>query len=241
MFKLATTSRPALYAALAALAAVIFVACTQQQREITFLPEEVIWPGFHPLCVTRSDASFVTVRALHRATGELRVVSACSVGELLLALRPVVESEYGNDDQRITASDYDFSPHPWALFSSLKPGSLACVYEGGQFLWSGWRIGHVTTVEVRLVDGIGEVKRRPVESTTLSLRPLVLELSGFLSDSECDYARHFAQQKLVLRYKPGQKYSAHGDYFSANEYHQNVQMLRSVEYGERNRLATDFW
>jgi len=45
----------------------------------------------------------------------------------------------------------------------------------------------------------------------------------------------------VVRYKKGQKYGAHRDFFNPNDYHKQPQKLRSVEYGARNRLATVFW
>jgi len=45
----------------------------------------------------------------------------------------------------------------------------------------------------------------------------------------------------VVRYTVGQKYGAHRDFFNPNDYHKQPQMLRSVEYGARNRLATVFW
>jgi len=45
----------------------------------------------------------------------------------------------------------------------------------------------------------------------------------------------------VVRYEEGQKYGAHRDFFSANDYQQQPDMLTNVEYGARNRLATLFW
>ena len=45
----------------------------------------------------------------------------------------------------------------------------------------------------------------------------------------------------VVRYEEGQKYGAHRDFFNPNDYHRQPSMLRAVEYGARNRLATVFW
>ena len=45
----------------------------------------------------------------------------------------------------------------------------------------------------------------------------------------------------VVRYEVGQKYGAHRDFFNPNDYHRQPHMLRNVEYGGRNRLATVFW
>ena len=39
----------------------------------------------------------------------------------------------------------------------------------------------------------------------------------------------------VVRYEEGQKYGAHRDFFNPNDYHRQPSMLRSVEYGARNR------
>mmetsp|Transcript_7052 Transcript_7052/g.18410 ORF Transcript_7052/g.18410 Transcript_7052/m.18410 type:complete len:338 (+) Transcript_7052:380-1393(+) len=180
----------------------------------------------------------------------------------------------------------------------LEKGDLACVYEGGQFLWPGWEIGHVTHMEVPILDAsTREETWRTIPIKTVSLRPLVFVLEGFLADDECEYIISYASKRLVpsplahmdssnrqernvrtstqtfmerggsrvilnlehrahnltrlpynlgeniqvVKYQKGQKYGAHRDFFSANDYHQQPTMLDSVEYGARNRLATLFW
>mgnify|MGYP002883495334 CR=1 FL=1 len=45
----------------------------------------------------------------------------------------------------------------------------------------------------------------------------------------------------VLRYEHMEHYSAHHDFFNPKEYANNPQMLREVEGGARNRLATVFF
>jgi len=268
-----------------------------------------VWPGFHPLCVDMLEADgSVTVRALVRATGEVRTVRAPSVPALLDSLKPLLASTYGDDDPTIVASDYDFPKHAWLMYtllgdplertSQLRPGMLAGLYEGGQFILPGWKIGHVTYIDIPLVDQDTHVESfRTIPVRTVSLRPLVFSLEGFLTDEECDDVISWAKQRLVpsrlafmdgsdkddagvrtstqvfmprggagtisalehrahnltrlpyslgesiqvLRYEEGQRYGAHRDYFSANDYHQQPSMLSKVEYGARNRLATIFW
>lgn len=281
-------------------------ACLRQQRELTYT--NAVWPGFHPLCVESASSGSVAVRALVRETGEVRTVRAPSVPALLGALKPLLESTYGDDDPTIVASEYDYPKHEWRMFTplgdpldhaaQLSAGALANVYEGGQFILPGWSIGHVTYVEIPVVDQETHVESfRTIPVRTVSLRPLAFSLEGFLTDEECDFVIGWAKQRLVrsrlafmdgsnkeeedvrtstqvfmprggsrtiadlehrahnltrlpyslgeniqvLKYEPGQKYGAHRDYFSANDYHNQPGMLSSVEYGARNRLATVFW
>ena len=166
------------------------------------------------------------------------------------------------------------------------------LYTGGQFVWPGVRIGHKIPVPVPVVGG-----HKIVTLTTVSLRPMALVLSDFLSDDECDFIKDYAHNRMVpsglatmdntagsqedvrtstqtfmerngspqiraleerahnltrlpydlgeniqvVRYKVGQKYGAHRDFFNPNDYHRQPQMLRYVEYGGRNRMATVFW
>ena len=177
-------------------------------------------------------------------------------------------------------------------FASLGRGAALWLYTGGQFIWPGVRLGHQMEVPIPLPGG----DHKMVTLTTRSLRPTVLELSGFLSDDECAYIKKYASSRMVpsgvatmdssgdtrdvrtstqtflerngspqiraleerahnltrlpydlgeniqvVRYEVGQKYGAHRDFFNPNDYHRQPHMLRSVEYGARNRLATVFW
>jgi len=263
----------------------------------------------------------------------------------------LAEGEFRQVDQMVSTSAYDFHPNPWRLFTTnggpvlsgadlgqLGPGAALWLYTGGQFLWPGVRIGHKFRVPIPRVAEDGEhSETKMVEMTTASLRPLVLVLSGFLSDGECDFIKSYAASRMVpsglavmdganpdpnpdpnprshgrrhradtpslrrpvaaltpplaragtrgdqsdvrtstqtfmqrggspriraleerahnltrlpydngeniqvVRYEKGQKYGAHRDFFNPNDYHRQPSMLRSVEYGARNRLATVFW
>jgi len=202
----------------------------------------------------------------------------------------------------ISTSEYEFPPNPWKLFTAvggpvetdadlrfLGGGAAVYLYVGGQFIWPGVRIGHKISVPVPVAGG-----HKHVTLTTVSLRPMALVLSGFLTPDECDFIKQYAANRMVpsglammdstagnqddvrtstqtfmerngspqiraleerahnltrlpyelgeniqvVRYKVGQKYGAHRDFFNPNDYHRQPQMLRSVEYGGRNRMAT---
>lgn len=93
-------------------------------------------------------------------------------------------------DPMISNSAYDFVPNPWRLFTSrgepvetdadladLGKGASLYLYTGGQFIWPGVRLGHKTQVPIPVADGTpGGYKL--VEMETLSLRPVVMGLSG---------------------------------------------------------------
>jgi len=231
------------------------------------------------------------------------------VGVLLEQLKAsLLEREFQPVDAMVSTSAYDFPPNPWALFTevggpvssdddlrALGAGAAVYLYTGGQFIWPGVRLGHKTRVPIPITDG-SEGSHKIVEMTTMSLRPLVFVLSGFLTEEECAFIKGYAASRMVpsglammdssgdsrdvrtstqtfmerngspqirsleerahnltrlpydlgeniqvVRYKVGQKYGAHRDFFNPNDYHRQPQMLRSVEYGARNRLATVFW
>jgi hypothetical protein len=275
--------------------------CLKQQQQLTYIP--ATWPGFHALCVESSAPGELVVRALVREDGAARTVRGASVRAVLDALQPILASDYGKDDPTIVDSVYAYPPHPWELFSpvgehitdggaQLKAGDLACVYEGGQFIWPGWAIGHVTNIEVPVVDArTHEEAWRVVPITTVSLRPLAFELSGFLTDDECELIIDYAAKRLVpsglahmdatnkadtdvrtstqtfmerggvrwilnlehrahnltrlpyalgeniqvVKYEKGQKYGAHRDFFSANDYQQQPAMCARAASRARSR------
>ena len=295
--------------------------CITSQEELMTVPVE--WPGFHALCIANvNDKASVSV-LLHPNSGKRaksagpRTMVAMDEGvvssdntPLLDALlsklsAELLEHEFKQVDTMISTSAYDFPPNPWRLytqrghlidsdedFASLGRGAALWLYTGGQFIWPGVRLGHQMEVPIPLPGG----DHKMVTLTTRSLRPTVLELSGFLSDDECAYIKKYASSRMVpsgvatmdssgdtrdvrtstqtflerngspqiraleerahnltrlpydlgeniqvVRYEVGQKYGAHRDFFNPNDYHRQPHMLRSVEYGARNRLATVFW
>jgi len=182
------------------------MSCLEKQHQLTYM--KAVWPGMHPLCVLRTEGEGLTVYALPRKTGKVQTVTAESLSSLLEVLTPTLESDYGDDDPTIEEEPYEYEKHPWKVFTpqgesisaalDLSPGDLALIYEGGQFIWPGWELGHVTRVNIPLVDDrTGKESFRTVEMTTVSLRPLAFEVHGLLADSECEYVKDYAATRLV--------------------------------------------
>lgn len=71
-------------------------------------------------------------------------------------------------------------------YADLVDGLVLC-YTGGRFQWPGVRVGYVRPLA--LPDGVKELQ-------TLSLKPLVFSISGFLAPDECDYIRTEASPHL---------------------------------------------
>ena len=65
------------------------------------------------------------------------------------------------------------------------------VYEGGQFVWPGIAVGYERNVNLYSImppqDPDMSDQHRTVTLKTMSLRPLVLQVDGFLTNDECDY------------------------------------------------------
>lgn len=103
-----------------------------------------------------------------------------------------VIGENSDIDQRHSSNDI--------LHSFLHHG-IFLVYQGGQFIWPGVRVGYERTVELYSIMPPGspsfdENMKRNVTIQTLSIRPLVLSVNGFLSESECDHIQTMAQPTM---------------------------------------------
>jgi len=106
---------------------------------------------------------------------------------------------------------------PWAVFSALgdrivgedsninEPGfdeqvirqltssEMVILTEGGNWIWPGVAEGFRRTVEVSTPKFD---KARTVTIETLSLRPLVVSIEGFLDDDECEYIQRIAGPRV---------------------------------------------
>lgn len=104
---------------------------------------------------------------------------------------------------------------PWAVFSALgerivgendrvssnedvinklASSEMVVVAEGGNWIWPGVHEGFRRTVE--LDPSASSKSQKQVTIETLSLRPLVVSVEGFLSDEECDYIAEIASPQV---------------------------------------------
>ena len=76
------------------------------------------------------------------------------------------------------------------------------IFEGGQFIWPGVRLGFSRKVNLYSIMPPGDElpdavdKHREVTLHTMSLSPLVLMVDDFLSDEECDYIQTRAEPTM---------------------------------------------
>lgn len=77
---------------------------------------------------------------------------------------------------------------------------MVIIFQGGQFIWPGVRIGFKRTIELYSVmpggsPAMGD-KKRNATLETLSLEPLVFSVEGFLDDTECDFFQEEAAPSM---------------------------------------------
>mmetsp|Transcript_35437 Transcript_35437/g.77715 ORF Transcript_35437/g.77715 Transcript_35437/m.77715 type:complete len:498 (+) Transcript_35437:99-1592(+) len=83
--------------------------------------------------------------------------------------------------------------------ASLIKSEMVIIMEGGSWTWPGVRIGFTRTIDLySIMPGPpgtrlgGEEKKRTAEIETLSLKPLVVSVKGFIEPDECDYIQEEA-------------------------------------------------
>lgn len=84
------------------------------------------------------------------------------------------------------------------IMSAIVASGMIIIEQGGNWLWPGVREGFERTIELTSLSGDSElsVSSRNITIETLSLRPLVLSIKGFLSEDECDYIAAKAEPTL---------------------------------------------
>lgn len=106
---------------------------------------------------------------------------------------------------------------PWAMFSlngqllvqetheqvnmeGLVQMGLVLIFQGGQFVWPGVRIGYKRTIDLYSTMPVGSPdmgnKMRQATLETISLQPLVFSVEGFLDGQECDWIQQEAAPTL---------------------------------------------
>jgi hypothetical protein len=144
------------------------------------------------------------------ATLRRRHLSSPLLSALIQALRSdLLARERQNVDPTISTSIYHHRAQPWRLFTAaghrlradadlhaLEEGSALWLYTGGQFLWPGMHIGHTFTA-LHVAQATTDAQPRPVTMRTLSLRPLVFHVSGFLSETEAQGFKEHARKRML--------------------------------------------
>jgi prolyl 4-hydroxylase len=91
------------------------------------------------------------------------------------------------------------------VMNTIIASGMIVAIQGGNWLWPGVREGFQRTIElgpiqmesdIAAASGEGGGGSRNVTIETLSLKPLVLSIKGFLSEEECDYIAKKAEPSL---------------------------------------------
>lgn len=73
------------------------------------------------------------------------------------------------------------------IIGSITASGMIVVTQGGNWMWPGVREGFQRTIELEPPPNSDTSETRNVTIETLSLKPLVVSIEGFLSGEECDY------------------------------------------------------
>lgn len=104
---------------------------------------------------------------------------------------PSGERMIGELDEVTNGDGVGSSKH---IMSSIVASGMVVVSQGGNWLWPGVREGFQRTIELASSDDAAGSRNITIE--TLSLKPLVLSVKGFLTDDECDYIAKQAEPTL---------------------------------------------
>ncbi len=80
---------------------------------------------------------------------------------------------------------------PAAIARAFAQCGVVYVYEGGNFIWPGIRVGHNITLQT------GDEKFGEVTLTTLSLQPRVFTIDPLLTEKECNWVIKKAEPEMV--------------------------------------------
>ncbi|OWZ22029.1 hypothetical protein PHMEG_0003319 [Phytophthora megakarya] len=155
------------------------VDCTVAEQ---YLTEEVPVKGFHVLCIKKRGRELDVIAYKDGNAPSMKLQSEMEFTHLKKQLETSLEILQPKDDVALKYKQ------PYAFFTPIGKrletiedvvDNVVFLFEGGQFIWPGIRIGHKTVVKD--VAGKGEVVLE-----TLSLIPLVFSVEEFLKDDEID-------------------------------------------------------
>ncbi|KAI9994658.1 hypothetical protein PInf_011484 [Phytophthora infestans] len=157
------------------------VDCTLAEQYVTdVLPVK----GFHILCIHKNHPEGeLDITAFKDGNApSIKIQSKYDLADLKTQLEKTLEIPEPKDDvARKYKQPYAFFTPEGARRETLEDimNQIVFLFEGGQFIWPGIRIGHQTVVKE--VAGKGDVVLE-----TLSLTPLVFSVDEFLKDDEID-------------------------------------------------------
>lgn len=144
--------------------------------------------------------------------------------------------------ERIVAEDYPFDENSEDshVVKSILDAGMILLFEGGQWLWPGVRVGFKRYIDLYSIMPTPGKSYKPKDARTavletLSLRPLVLSVEGFLSDEECDYIQEKAAPKMsysgvVLMDKDKDRPASDFRTSQSTFLHLNEDMLTDIDY-----------
>ena len=124
---------------------------------------------------------------------ELGLLHEGSLQQPWAVFSPSGERMIGELDEVTNGDGIGSSRH---IMSSIVASGMAVVAQGGNWLWPGVREGFERTIELAPSNDAGASGSRNITIETLSLKPLVLSIKGFLSEEECDYIAKKAEPTL---------------------------------------------
>ncbi|KAG6590794.1 Prolyl 4-hydroxylase subunit alpha-1 [Phytophthora cinnamomi] len=172
------------------------VDCLRAQR---YLTDELSVKGFHVLCIKKvqeeEGESLATLDVVAFKDGiapAMTTQSSVELDDLKVKLETLLDIHAPTDDVAVKYKQpYAFFTPDGERLERLQEmvNRVVFLFEGGQFIWPGIRVGHKTVV--KNVAGKGDVVLE-----TLSMVPLVFSVEEFLKDDEIDVIMNLSVEQL---------------------------------------------
>jgi prolyl 4-hydroxylase len=173
-----------------------------------FVHEEAV-PGMHIICLDESG-SFLKV---WESAGPTVIEEKLQGSDLFSSFVEFIK------DGLLVREHHLSNTQPWAIFSTngerlsgeldftheacndLKMHGMVILMEGGNWIWPGVRLGFKRNIDLLtgysiISDGEWTPERNTAEIETLSLKPLVLSVKNFITETECDHIQDIAQPRM---------------------------------------------